>query len=121
MENYVNVVVIQGGVVREPEMRYTADGLAISRFPIANNSIAYKSGEKVQETSYFDVVAWGKLAELCGTYLKKGTRIIISGKLKQNKWVDNTGKTRTGIRIIAQDLKFIPRGGQKTQKPEAVR
>jgi single-strand DNA-binding protein len=108
MENYVNVVVVQGGVVKDPELNFTSDGLAVTSFPIANSSIGYRNGEKVQEVSYFDVSAFGKLAEICCSFLKKGKRVIISGKIKQSRWKTTEGQSRSKIRIIAQDVKFLP-------------
>ncbi|NPU99761.1 MAG: single-stranded DNA-binding protein [Brevinematales bacterium] len=121
MENNVNILVLQGGVVREPELVYTASGLAKSTFPIANNCVAFKSGTKEQEVNYFDVVAWGKLAEICGTYLKKGTRVIISGKLRQSRWKNDEGKTRTRVSIIAQDIKFLPGNRNPGYSPQRAK
>jgi single-strand DNA-binding protein len=114
MQSGVNVIVIEGGVVRDPELKYTADGLAYTRFSVANTGIAYKNGEKGEEVSYFDITTWGKLAEVCSTYLKKGTRIIVSGKLKQSRWQEKDGKTRSAVKIVAQDVKFLP-SRQKAQ------
>ncbi len=108
MVSSVNVIVVEGGVVREPELKYTSDGLAYTRFAVANTSITRKNGEKTEEVSYFDVNAWGKLAEICSTYLKKGTRIIVSGKLRQSRWKAEDGKNRSAVRITAQDVKFLP-------------
>ncbi len=108
MQSNVNVIVVEGGVVNEPELRYTQDGLAFTRFALANSCITYKNGEKASETNYFDVKVWGKLAEICSTYLKKGRKVIISGKLRQSKWKNEEGKTRTTVSIIAQDVKFLP-------------
>lgn len=108
MQANVNVIVVEGGVVNEPELRYTQDGLAYARFALANSCVVYRNGEREKETNYFDVKVWGKLAEICSTYLKKGKRIIISGKLKQSKWTTEEGKTRSKVSIIAQDVKFLP-------------
>ena len=108
MENYVNIVVVQGGIVKTPELIYNSDGLGYTRFPIATSSIGFKNGEKTQDVNYFDVVAWGKLAEICATYLKKGKRVIVSGKLKQSRWQNKEGNNRSKIQIVAQDVKFLP-------------
>ena len=108
MQSSVNVIVVEGGVVRDPELKYTSDGLAYTRFSVANSSISFKNGEKTEEVSYFDISAWGKLAEVCSTYLKKGKKVIISGKLKQSRWKAEDGKNRSAIKIIAQDIKFLP-------------
>ena len=109
MQASVNVIVVEGGVTRNPELKYTQEGLAYTQFGLANSSISSKkNGEKTEEVSYFDVSAWGKLAEICSTYLKKGARLIVSGKLRQSRWTDNEGKNRSQIKIIAQDVKFLP-------------
>ncbi len=108
MQSSVNVIVVEGGVVRDPELKYTSDGLAYTKFSVANSSISYKNGEKGEEVSYFDISAWGKLAEVCATYLKKGKKIIVSGKLKQSRWKAEDGKSKSAIKIIAQDIKFLP-------------
>lgn len=108
MQSSVNVIVVEGGVVRDPELKYTSDGLAYTKFSVANSSISFKNGEKAEDVSYFDISAWGKLAEVCATYLKKGKKIIISGKLKQSRWKADDGKNRSAVKIIAQDIKFLP-------------
>lgn len=108
MQSNVNVVVMECGVVKTPELRYTPDGLAYTKFSVANNSITYKKGEKTEEVSFFDVSAWGKLAEICSQYLKKGRKIILAGKIKQSRWKTEEGKTKSAIHIVAQDIKFLP-------------
>ncbi len=113
MQNNVNVVIVEGGVVKEPELVYTTDGLAYTNFPIATNNIGYKNGKKGEEVSYFDINCWGKLAEICSTYLKKGKKVIISGKLKQSRWKADDGKGRSKIRIVANDVNFLPRASKK--------
>ncbi len=107
MAKSVNVVVVEGGVVREPEIRYTSSGLAYARFAIAHNAFSRHEPDK-QETSYFEVTAWGKIAEVCAAYLKKGRKIIVSGKLRQARWEDPTGQKRSRVVINAQDVKFMP-------------
>ena len=120
MSNSVNVIVLEGGVVKVPDLMYSSDGLAYANFPLAVSSMSYKNGEKNEEVSYFDVVAFGKLAEICGTYLKKGTKVILSGKLKQNRWKTKEGTTQSRIKIIAQEVKFLPSGRRDAEtKPYA--
>lgn len=116
MENYVNIVVMQGGVVKDPELVYNSDGLGSCKFSIACSTIGYKNGEKNQDVNYFDIISWGKLAEICSTYLKKGRRVIVSGKLKQSRWKSEEGKTRSRIQIVAQDVKFLPSSAPREQE-----
>lgn len=109
MKSSVNIIVVQGGVVRDPNLKYVgSEGLAIAEFSIAVSSFAYKNGEKAEDVSYFNVSSFGKLAEICSTYLKKGSQIILSGKLKQSRWIAEDGKSKSTVRIIAQDVKFLP-------------
>jgi single-strand DNA-binding protein len=108
MQASVNIIIVEGGVVREPELKYTSDGLAYTRFPVANNCFSFKNGEKGEDVSYFDISAWGKLAEICSTYLKKGKKIIVSGKLRQSRWKTQEGQNRSAVQIVAQDIKFLP-------------
>ncbi len=108
MQAGVNVIVVEGGVVKDPELKYTSDGLAYTKFSVANTNITYKNGEKAEDVSYFDISAWGKLAEICSTYLKKGRKIIVSGKLRQSRWKTEEGKNRSSVQIVAQDVKFLP-------------
>jgi single-strand DNA-binding protein len=108
MQAGVNVIVVEGGVVRDPELKYTSDGLAYSKFAVANSSLTFKNGEKGEDVNYFDISVWGKLAEICTTYLKKGRKIIVSGKLRQSRWKNEEGKNRSAVQIVAQDVKFMP-------------
>ncbi|MCX7882994.1 MAG: single-stranded DNA-binding protein [Brevinematales bacterium] len=119
MSKLVNVVIVEGGVVREPELRYTATGSAYTRFAIAHAGFSKQEGT-ADQTSYFEVTAWGKIAEVCASYLKKGRKIIVSGKLRQSRWKDETGQARSRVVILAQDIKFMPQQRRsKSSFPEA--
>ncbi|MFN4216142.1 MAG: single-stranded DNA-binding protein [Brevinematales bacterium] len=113
MSRSVNVVIVEGGVVREPELRYTPAGAAYTRFAIAHTGFSRQESDH-EETSYFEVTAWGRIAEVCASYLKRGRKIIVSGKLRQSRWKDETGQTKSRVIILAQDVKFMPH--QKRQK-----
>ncbi|URA10563.1 single-stranded DNA-binding protein [Thermospira aquatica] len=112
MSKSVNVVVVEGGVVREPQIRYTSEGSAYTRFAIAHTTFSQKEPDQKQ-TCYFEVAAWGKIAEVCAAYLKKGRRIIVSGKLHQSRWEDPTGQKHAKVTITANDVKFMPPSKQK--------
>jgi len=116
MSKSVNVVIVEGGVVREPELRYTPAGAAYTRFAIAHTGFSKQEPDH-EETSYFEVTAWGRIAEVCASYLKKGRKVIVSGKLRQSRWKDEAGHTKSRVVILAQDVKFMP--NQKRQKPFA--
>jgi len=107
MAKSVNVVIIEGGVVRDPEIRYTPAGMAYTRFAIACTGFAKREPGQ-EKTSYFQVTAWGKVAEVCASYLKKGRRVMVSGQLRQDRWQDETGQAKSRVVIVAQDVKFMP-------------
>jgi len=106
----LNTVNMMGNLTRDPEIRYTPAGKAVCNLSIANNRIYTKNGEKVQEVSFFDVEVWGAIAENCTKYLKKGSGIIVEGRLRQDRW-EKDGKTQSRVRIAANNIHFMPRKG----------
>ena len=108
----LNVLVIQGGVTKDVELNYGSEGNAYTNF-----SIAHTKGEKKQ---YFDVAAFGKLAEICSQYLKKGSQVILTGEIDHQTWETKEGEKRSAVKIIAQDVKFLPSGKKpKSQNGES--
>jgi single-strand DNA-binding protein len=109
----LNQVVLVGRLVRDPELRYTPQGAAVSEFTLASNRRFTKAdGEKVEEVIFVDTVAWNKLAEVTAEFLKKGRMVALSGSLTQERWEDKeTGQKRSKIRIQAQSVQFL--GGSK--------
>jgi single-strand DNA-binding protein len=106
MRNF-NLAVLEGRLVSDPEIRYTQDGSAVCVFAIANNYSFYKENELQKEVSFFEVTTWGKLAELCNEYLKKGRRVIVNGRIKQSKWLDKDGAARTRTSIVGNQVQFL--------------
>jgi single-strand DNA-binding protein len=106
MRNF-NLAVLEGRLVSDPEIRYTQDGMALCVFAIANNHSYYKENELQKEVSFFEVTTWGKLAELCNEYLKKGRRVIVNGRIKQSKWLDKDGAARTRTSIVGNQVQFL--------------
>jgi len=102
-----------GNLTREPEVRYTPKGSAVSDLGIAvNRTYVTDSGEKMQETTYVDVVVWSRLAEIAGQYLHKGSPVFIEGRLQMDTWEDKaTGQKRSKIRVVADNLQFL--GGRR--------
>jgi len=102
-----------GNLSKDVELKYTKEGTAYANFSVADNyTYKKKSGEKMQETSFFDVTVFGKLAENCAEYLSKGKQVAISGRLKQNTWETSDGSKRSKVVIIATEVKFLtPKGG----------
>ena len=98
-----------GNLTRDPEVRYTPKGSAVCDLGIAvNRTYQTESGEKVQETTFVDVVVWSRLAELAGQYLHKGRPVFLEGRLQMDSWDDKaTGQKRTKIRVVADNLQFL--------------
>lgn len=106
----LNSVNMMGNLTRDPEMRFTSGGRPVCNISIANNRVYSKEGQKVQEVSYFDVEVWGTMAENCAKYLSKGSGIVVEGRLRQDRW-EKDGKTQTRVRIVANNIHFMPRRG----------
>src|SRR5512135_944925 len=111
-----NKVILMGNLTRDPEVRYTPNGIAVASFAIAVNR-KYKQGDETkEEVSYIDIVVFGKQAESCGQYINKGDAVLIDGRLQQRRWDDkDTGQKRSKIEVVAQSVNFMPKrssGGQ---------
>lgn len=122
MATNFNQVVLAGHLSADPETRYLADGACISKFNIAYNR-TWKSadGKDGNEVSFIDCVAWGRVGELIGQTLKKGSPILISGRIKQESWKDKkTQENRSRIVVVVETFQYVgPKNGQ-SQKPAAA-
>ena len=106
--NNLNSILVEGNLVRDPELSYTPKGTAVCKFSVACNR-QWKQDDQVQkEVSYFDVSAWTRLAEVCGEYLKKGRGVRVVGRLKQDRWTDPEGKPHSRVEIVAEHVEFKP-------------
>ena len=106
--NNLNSILIEGNLVKDPELSYTPKGTAVCKFTVACNR-AFKQDDQLQkEVSFFDVSTWTRLAEVCGEYLKKGRGVRVVGRLKQNKWTDADGKPHSRVEIVAEHVEFKP-------------
>lgn len=102
-------VVIAGNLTRDPELRTTTGGSNVCGFSVAVNRV-YRdsSGEQKESVSFFDCSAWNKLGETINQYAKKGTGVLISGRLEQRSWEDKaTGQKRSRVEIVVEDFNFI--------------
>ncbi len=106
---YFNKVILMGNLTKDPELRYTSSGLAVANFSLAINRKIAKEGEKKEEVDFFDIEAWDKQAELCSEYLSKGSGVLIEGRLKQDRWEDETGSKRSRIKVVATTIQFLPK------------
>lgn len=106
--NNLNSILIEGNLVRDPELSYTPKGVAVCKFAVACNRQWKQDDEVQKEVSYFDVTTWTRLAEVCGEYLKKGRGVRVVGRLKQDRWTDADGKGRSKVLIMAEHVEFKP-------------
>lgn len=105
-----NKVMIMGNLTRDPELRYIPSGQAVATFTVAvNRSYAAASGEKKEEVSFIRVVVWGKHAEICNEYLKKGSSVFVEGRLQSRSWDAQDGTKRSTIEVISQSVQFLGR------------
>jgi len=101
----LNKVMIIGNVGRDPEMRHTPGGRAVTSFSVATNrSWITLEGERHEETEWFNVVAWGNLAEICHTHLSKGQQVYIEGRLQTRGWEDESGKKHFRTELVANEM-----------------
>lgn len=108
----LNKVMIIGNVGADPEMRYTADGNALTSFRVAANfNYTSPAGERHEETEWFSVVAWRKLAEQCSQFLQKGRRVYVEGRLRTRSWDTPDGQKRFRTEVIANRVLFLDRPG----------
>src|SRR5262245_1259632 len=109
----LNKVTLIGTLGKDPELSYTATGVAVAKFSIATNE-RWKDaeGNPQERTEWHNIVAWRKLAEICGQYLKKGSKVYLEGKLQTRSWDDkNTGVKRYTTEIIADDMIMLDAKG----------
>ncbi len=101
----LNKVLLIGNLGKDPELRYTATGLAVASFTIATNmSWKDKEGNQQERTEWHNIVAWDRLAEICGEYLKKGKKVYIEGRLQTRNYEDKEGVKRYTTEVVADDL-----------------
>lgn len=105
-----------GRLGKDPEVRYTPDGAMVTSFSLATDrQWKDKNGEKQQETEWHNIVIFGKLAEICGNYLSKGSLIYLEGKIQTRKWKDKEGVTRYTTEIVGKEMKML--SGKKDGEP----
>ena len=108
----LNKVLLIGNLTRDPELRYIPNGSAVTSFTLAMNRV-YKlqTGEKKEEVSFVRVVVWGRMAEVCGEYLTKGSPVFVEGRLQSRSWDGPDGQKRNTIEVIAMNVQFLNRQG----------
>ena len=107
----VNKAIVLGNLGRDPELRHTGSGKAVATLRIATNEQWNdQSGERQERTEWHSVVVWGRQAETCNQYLKKGRTVYIEGRLQTRKWQDKEGQDRYTTEIVADRVQFIGGG-----------
>ena len=110
MAGYLNKAMIIGNLGRDPEMRYTQGGQAVTNFSLATNRRwVGRDGEPGEATEWHNIVAWGKLAEICNEYLSKGSSVYIEGRLQTRQYEDREGITRRTTEIVALEMQMLDR------------
>jgi single-strand DNA-binding protein len=105
MSRGLNKVMIIGRLGKDPEMRYTPSGRPVTNFSVATSrSWNTSDGERRTETEWFNVVAWGSLAEICNQYLVKGQQVYVEGRLQSRSWEDSEGKRHSAVEIVANEM-----------------
>jgi len=113
MPNY-NKVILMGNLTRDPEVKYTSGGTAIAKLGMAiNRTWTNKEGQKQEETTFVDVDAFGRQAEVIGQYLKKGRPVMVEGRLKLDQWDDKqTGQKRSKLGVTLEGFQFLDSRGE---------
>ncbi len=125
----INKAIIVGNLGADPEIRYTQSGSQVATFNVATTERwKDKEGQQQESTEWHRIVAWQRLAEICGEYLHKGSRVYIEGKIQTRKWQDQNGNDRYTTEIIAREMKMLDRresgsdsyggGGSQQNYPE---
>lgn len=119
-----HTIIIIGNLGRDPEMRYTPSGQAVTSFSVASNrSYNDQAGNKVDETIWFRVTAWGKQAEICSQYLHKGSKVLVEGRLTPDKnggpkmFQKQDGTTSASFEVTASTVRFLSTRGEGSGEP----
>lgn len=108
MSRGLNKVMIIGHLGKDPEMRYTPSGRAVTTFNVAvSRSWNSSDGQRRSETEWFKVVSWGNLAEICNKYLTKGQQVYIEGRLQTRRWEDKEGNSRKSVEVVANEMTML--------------
>ncbi len=102
-----NRVILTGRLTKDPELRYSGAGTAVVQFGLAVNARRQNAGTETEETSFFDIVVFGKQAEVCKQYLTKGRTVLVEGRLRQRSWTSEDGQKHKKVEILANQVHFI--------------
>lgn len=115
----VNKVILIGNLGADPTVRYTPNGTAVANFNIATTErFTNRNGERESRTEWHRIVAWGKLAEICKEYLKKGKQVYIEGRIQTRQWEDQGGNKRLTTEIVATNMVMLGRAADVGEAPQ---
>lgn len=118
MSGSVNKVILIGRLGKDPEVKYTPSGAPVAKFSLATDEVFKdRAGEQQRRTEWHNIVAWNKLAEICGEYLTKGKQVYIEGSIRSRQWEDQQGNKRTSYDIVAREMKML---GSKADSERAA-
>lgn len=110
----LNKVLLMGNLTRDPALRYTPKGTAVADISLAINHVwRDPAGNKQEDVTFVDVTLWGKVAEIAQKYLAKGRPVFLEGRLSLETWDDKDGKKRTRLKVIGENLQFLPSGAPR--------
>ena len=111
----LNKVMIIGNLTRDPELRNTPSGVPVASFAVATNQVWNdQNGQKQERVEFHNIVAWRKLAEICGQYLRKGSKVYVEGRLQTRDWVGQDGVKRYRTEIIMSNMIMLDRAGAQS-------
>ena len=114
----LNKVLLIGNLTRDPELRYTPSGTAVCTFSVATNrQWVTESGEKKEDVEFHRIVAWQKLAEICGKFLSKGRKIYVEGRIQTRSWTGQDGQQRTTTEIVIEDMIILDSRRDNADQP----
>ena len=115
--NSLNSILVEGNLVRDPQIAQTPKGTPVCSFSLASNRFYRADNETQKEVSFFDIEVWSKLAETCAEQLQKGRGVRVVGRLKQDRWTDGEGKNHSKVKIIGEtrgiQARFFPEKGKR--------
>lgn len=116
----LNKVMLIGNLGQDPEMRYTPSGKAVTAFSLASSRTwMTSSGERREATEWFNVIAWGSLAEICNQYLKKGSSVYVEGRLQTRRWENAEGQQCYRTEVVASEMIMLDRRESVSDEAEA--
>ncbi len=116
----LNKIFLIGNLTKDPELRYTPQGTAVTTIRIAaNRSFKDKTGQIQKDTCFVNVVVWGQMAESSNQYLQKGSQVFVEGRLQSRSWQNNEGQTRSVLEVVAVRVQFMSGGARQATGQEA--